>query len=164
MYLNHEKNGRRCLNFLVSINKGNMNNNTQIDPFLVDETCVQRILKEWKEHGKLIIAYDYDNTVFDYYKKGYTYDRVIALLKRCQKIGAHFIVFSTCTDPQYPVMIEYLNKHEIPFDKINENLDFVTFVGRKVYFNILLDDRAGLSAAYNILETAAYRMELENKQ
>ena len=39
----------------------------------------------------------------------------------------------------------------IEIDYINESPPYIPFTGNKVYYNIMLDDRAGLSAAYNIL-------------
>jgi len=36
---------------------------------------------------------------------------------------------------------------------INDTPNFIPFHGRKIYYNILLDDRAGLSSSYNILNT-----------
>lgn len=130
-----------------------------LDHFLVDENVVTRLVKEWKEHGKLIIAYDFDNTVFDYHGVGHTYDHVINLLRRCNKVGAHFIVFTAKSDAEVPFMKKYLQEHHIPFDSINENLNFIPFDGRKIYYNILLDDRAGLSSAFATLEQACTIME-----
>jgi molybdopterin/thiamine biosynthesis adenylyltransferase len=53
-------------------------------------------------------------------------------------------------------------ENDIPFDKINENMDFIPFTGRKLYANIYLDDRAGLSAAYNILSKTLELIKLLN--
>ena len=51
---------------------------------------------------------------------------------------------------------EYLKNNDIPCDAFNENIDFMMHKYghmRKVYFNILLDDKAGLGQAYRILKT-----------
>jgi len=131
------------------------------DYFLNDMAVVERLVTEWREHGKLIIAYDFDNTVYDYYQKGHTFEQVISLLQRCQKAGAYFILFTSNEEEKHEQMIKYLHEHNIPFDKINENLDFIPFVGRKIYYNILLDDRAGLQSAYKNLEEAVSLIEKE---
>lgn len=129
------------------------------DFFLDQYNVVQRLLKEWREHGKIIIAYDFDDTVFDFHKRGDKYNDVISLLQRCKRAGAHFIVFTCCHEGQYDDIREYLHENLIPYDKINENMDFTQFGGRKVYYNILLDDRAGLHSSYYALLEAVSQIE-----
>lgn len=127
-----------------------------MDFFIDDQNCVNRLLDEWNKYGSLIVAYDYDSTVFDYYGKGYSYNDVIELLRECKKMGFHLTVFTSCNDDRFPEIKQYLTDNNIPFDGINETPDFIPFKGRKVYYNILLDDRAGLSAAYNQLWKVIY--------
>lgn len=124
--------------------------------------CIERLSDEWFIHGKIIIAYDFDNTVYDYYNMGLKFNKVIDLLKECRN-EAHFIVFTSCGE-NHKFIEKYLNFNDIPFDKINENMDFIKFNGRKVYYNILLDDRAGLNSAYKILKKSLKRKRrLEQK-
>lgn len=129
------------------------------DQFLNHKNVVDRLVKEWRQYGKLIIAYDFDDTVYDYHKRGSTYDNVLELLKRCAKAGAHFIVFTACHEGQYRKITDYLDSNDLPYDTINKNLDFIPFTGRKVYYNILLDDRAGLESAYKALLEAVTIIE-----
>ena len=124
-----------------------------MDFFLNNGNVTERLINEWRKHGKIIIAYDFDNTVFDYTGVGATFHDVVSLLQECRKY-AHFIVFTSCEDKKLPMIEKYLKDNEIPFDTINENLPFIPFTGRKVYYNILLDDRAGLSSAYEALKEA----------
>ena len=49
----------------------------------------------------------------------------------------------------------YLRENNIPYDSINEDPAFIKIPGKKVYYNILLDDRAGLPSAYKALKNAA---------
>lgn len=133
-----------------------------MDYFLNDKNCIDRLISEYNKYGSLIIAFDYDNTVFDFYKKGYTYDEVINLLRECKKMGFHLTVFTSCNDDRFPEIKDYLTKNNIPFDGINETPDFIPFKGRKVYFNILLDDRAGLSSAFYQLWTVIYSIRSNN--
>lgn len=127
-----------------------------MDFFLDDQNCIDRLISEYNKYGSIIVAYDYDNTVFDYYNKGYSYAEVIELLRECKKMGFHLTVFTSCNDDRFPDIKKYLTENNIPFDGINETPDFIPFKGRKVYFNILLDDRAGLSAAYKQLSSVVY--------
>lgn len=130
-----------------------------MDLYLEDKNVVNRLVEEWTQHKNLIVAFDFDNTVFDYYQKGYEFNDVITLLRRCKQIGCKFIVFTSCEEEKYDFIRNYLNENEIPFDTINENLDITPFKGRKVYYNILLDDRAGLRSAYDCLKEAVGVME-----
>lgn len=130
-----------------------------MDYYLKRLNQTDRLVDEWIKYGKIIIAYDFDDTVYDFHKQGRTYDDVIALLQRCEKVGAHFVVFTCCGEDQYPKIIKHLKTNKIPFDVINENMDFVKFTGKKIYYNILLDDRAGLESAYSTLLSAVQIVE-----
>lgn len=134
-----------------------------MDYYLDNNNVTQRLIDEWKQYGKIIVAYDYDDTVYDYWKKGRTYDNVINLLRKCREYGAYFIVFTACGKDQENDIKQYLTDNDIPFDKINENMDFINFTGRKVYYNILLDDRAGLQSAYDCLNTALTILKCEKE-
>lgn len=121
------------------------------DRYLNDQECIDRLLHEWERYGGIICAYDFDHTVFDYGKRNDTYPDVIRLLRKAKSLGCHLIVFTSCNDDRFPEIRKYLTDNDIPFDGINETPDYIPFQGRKVYYNILLDDRSGLSAAYRIL-------------
>ena len=41
------------------------------------EACKKRLLEEYKKYGELIVAFDYDNTIFDYHNNGGDYSCVI---------------------------------------------------------------------------------------
>lgn len=133
-----------------------------MDFYLEDKNCIERLFNEWKQHKSLIVAYDYDNTVNDYHKKGYSYNDVIELLRECKKNGFHLIVFTSCNEDRFPEIKSNLEENNIPYDSINETPEYIPFKGRKVYFNILLDDRAGLSSAYNQLWTVIYNIRAYN--
>ena len=44
-----------------------------MDPYITRYPCSMRLEEEYKEHGSLFVAFDYDNTVFDYHGKGFTF-------------------------------------------------------------------------------------------
>jgi len=131
-----------------------------MDYFLDDNNVIKRLIEEWEKYDGLIVAYDYDNTVYDYGNKGYSYNNVINLLRRLKKLDTTLIVFTCNTEDKYDVIKKYLNENDIPYDKINENADeTMNFKGRKIYYNMLIDDRAGLSSAYNCLLKVVEEME-----
>ena len=69
------------------------------------------------------------------------------------------ILFTGNEGEKLEIIKKDLNTREIPFDLINENPLMPT---RKPYYNILLDDRAGLKEAYNYLKKLTD--EIRNKE
>lgn len=130
-----------------------MQNNNN-DPYINELICIRRLVKEWVNHKSLIIAYDYDNTVFDYHNLGYEFKNVISTLRECKNYGAKFIVFSCSPKERYSEMVSYLTENDIPFDTINENIVKLHGGEGKLFYNILLDDRSGLKSAHSILTVA----------
>ncbi len=54
----------------------------------------ERLRKDYLEHKSLFVAYDYDNTVFDYHNQGIKYDKIIELLRTCEILGFTLILFT----------------------------------------------------------------------
>ncbi len=131
--------------------------------FLSNKLCVNRLVNEFREHNGLIVAYDFDNTVYDYGNRGYNHSKVINLLKECKRMGCTLIVYTCSKEERYPEIIKYLNDNDIPFDYINENSPKITFAAGKIYYNILIDDRCGLSAAYKQLNKCIKIIKKERK-
>lgn len=116
------------------------------DEYLIPNASFQRLVKEYEQYGSLVVSFDFDNTVFDFHKKGYTYPMVIDLLREAKKIGCSCICFTASED--YEFITKYCKENDIPLDGINVNPPFFSSSAPKIYFNILLDDRAGLQSAY----------------
>ncbi len=72
------------------------------------------------------------------------------LLKELKTIGCYLIVFTANEDENF--VKAYCTNNKIPFNTINENPPFFKSSSRKIYYNILLDDRAGLREAYDHLK------------
>lgn len=121
----------------------------QQDEYLHFDASYKRLEEEYKKYQSLVIAFDFDNTVYDFHKKGNTYHRMIDLLKRLKLAGCYMICFTGNEDINF--VIQYLRDNNIPFDTINENPPFFNSTSRKIYFNALLDDRAGLLQVYQEL-------------
>lgn len=132
---------------------------------MIKENTVNRLLEEWIKYERIVIAYDFDNTVYDYHKEGHTYNNVIELLRESKALGAHLIVFTASPKEKYNFIRAYLNLNNIPYDSINANPSFIPIKeGRKIYYNILLDDRAGLDSAYEILKTVVEIIKNERSE
>jgi len=109
----------------------------------------ERLRKDYQTHGSLFVAFDYDNTVFDYHEQNINYDKIINLLRECRELKFTLILFTGNEGRKLEVIIQDLKNRNIPFDLINENPIMKT---RKPYYNILLDDRAGLLESYTNLK------------
>lgn len=120
-----------------------------MDEYLVPNSSFLRLYDEYKKYGSLVIAFDFDNTVYDFHKKGHTYEMVISLLRKLENIGCHLICFTANEDIGF--VHSYLLTHNIPYDSVNENPPFFKSNQPKIYFNALLDDRAGLLQVYSEL-------------
>lgn len=117
-------------------------------PYLNHDVCVARLHEWYTRNGSLIVAYDFDNTVYDFHHKGHDYSEVVTLLRRAKRAGCYLIVFTGNQDEQF--VKAYLHEQGIPYDVVNEQapfLDVKSRSARKIYYNILLDDAAGLESA-----------------
>ena len=120
------------------------------DPYLSDAACVERLVEEYRRHGSIAIAYDFDDTVYDFHKKGRSYPGLIRLLREAKAAGCYLIVWTGNEDHAF--VEGYLRDEDIPYDAINEHPPFYQSASRKVYANLYLDDRAGLASAVHHLE------------
>lgn len=124
-------------------------------PFFT-EGATERLIKEYETHGKLVIGFDFDNTIFDIHNNGGNYSDIIRLLQDCKKLGFILCLY-TAESRGYWLQwkIDYCKHFGIEPDHVNKS---PLLPGTdKPFFNILLDDRAGLESAYITLkETVEY--------
>lgn len=64
------------------------------DPYISNYKVVSRLLNEYKRHGNLVVAFDFDNTIHDYHQQMDTYPRVVKLLKRCYTLGLTLVCYT----------------------------------------------------------------------
>lgn len=121
-----------------------------LDEYLIPNASFLRLLEEYNKYGSLVIAYDLDNTVYDFHKKGKTYWDVIELLVELKELKCYMICFTANSDTEF--VSQYLFNNSIPVDAINENPPFFKCDQRKIYYNAYLDDRAGLIQVYSELK------------
>jgi hypothetical protein len=113
----------------------------------------QRLTDEWVTHGKLIVAVDFDDTIFPYRMSSWGRCMItIGELLRMQ--DQMIIIIWTASAPErYPFIERYCKEVGLNIVGVNTpaipNLKFGT--ESKPYFNILLDDRAGLDGALSML-------------
>jgi hypothetical protein len=126
----------------------------------INET-VKRLYEEWRTHGKIILAVDFDDTVSPWRLRSQEQcDETIAQVKNAQDVGAYVMIFTACDPDRYAYIHEYMAGKGVKVDTINEppikGLRYGNFV--KPYYNHLLDDRAGLGQAVADLEAAMVMM------
>lgn len=119
--------------------------------FLNTETAVLRLLSEYLTHGKLVVGFDFDNTIFDVHNKGIDCSEIISLLQKCKKLGFILCLYTAeLREDWLKWKIDYCKHFGIEPDYVNES---PLLPGtKKPFFNILLDDRAGLESAYQTLK------------
>lgn len=129
-----------------------------------EEKCIQRLMNEYHKHNSLIVAFDFDNTVFDYHDEGGDYSDIIRILNYCHQLGFTLILYTCETNAKKLAWkINWCN------DNMGFKPDYVnkspilnnTTRSSKIYYNILLDDRAGLNESYSILLNVIDNIEKE---
>ena len=113
---------------------------------------LQRLIEQYQKQDRIIIAYDFDDTVSPCYCSNCTeVQSVLRMIK--ENLNAYFIVYTS--NNNHIGIKRFLDFHGLPYDAINENAPFVPFDNPKdkLFYNILLDDKAGLGEAVRTLKT-----------
>jgi hydroxymethylpyrimidine pyrophosphatase-like HAD family hydrolase len=121
-----------------------------MDRYLKENSAYERLYAEYKKYGNLIVAVDFDDTLYDYHKAGHSYEKIQQLVRDLSNAGCKIIIWTG--NPDEEMVAEYLDRNNIPYNTINQ--DIVTCHNestRKIYANVFIDDRAGLSQVYNDL-------------
>jgi len=122
--------------------------------------CLSRLMKEYVEHKSLVIGFDFDNTIYDVHDNGGNYTEIINLLKRCKALGFRLCLYTAESDEdRLKWKAQYCKYKGIEPNYVNES-PLLTGTS-KPFFNILLDDRAGLEEAYKTLLTVVIYAETE---
>lgn len=121
---------------------------------------VDRLLNEWKKHGKILISVDYDDTIYPYLvatKRDCI--QVIELLQKAKSTGAYIIIFTACNPDRHDDIKKHCEANGLQIDGINITPIDVPFgkPGSKIYYNINICDRSGINEAYEVLYQALYK-------
>ncbi len=126
-----------------------------MDKYLKPNSAYNRLWAEYQKYGSLIIAVDYDDTLFDFHGTGESYEMVKQLVRDLHNIGCKIIIWSGTED--IDKMDRFLRQESVPYHAINENIIIngkwaSGKDSRKIYANAYLDDRAGLFDVYKDLK------------
>jgi hypothetical protein len=120
---------------------------------------LERLVDEWRQYGKIIIACDFDDTISPWKMTNSDFKRVFNILKTAKETGAYVVIFTACKEDRYPEITEYCLKNGLMIDGINKTpIDLPYGNERKIYANVFIDDRAGLNESLAILEFAMYKI------
>lgn len=136
-----------------------------VKSYLNDRKAIDRLKREYKEHKNLVIGFDFDSTIFDYHKEGLELQPVIDLLKRCSDLNFTMCMFSLSQEEGKGTLKAWHCSKLLGIKVDHINCSPLLggqdpHWGSKPFFSILLDDRAGLSASYNILKTTLKELGL----
>lgn len=93
------------------------------DPYFDVDTCARRLMSEYMQHKSLIVAVDFDDTVYDFHRAGHDYGQILDLVRRCQALGFHIVLFTGTHPDRYPEQVQYLAERDIDIKFINRALD-----------------------------------------
>lgn len=116
---------------------------------------LDRLIDAHTKYGSIIIAVDYDDTIFDYTAPNNTGDYVFNLVLKCKQLAKSRVILFTCREGlALDAAISSAKGKGLTFDAVNENLPEVVlgYVTRKPFYNVLLDDRSGLKETCEVLE------------
>ncbi len=127
-----------------------------VDPYKNFNRSYERLKSEFEQHGRLIIAVDFDDTVYNTHNHdGWCYLGVIQTLIRW-KDHAEIIAWTASLPERYDLIRSVFNAFGITLSGINVNAQGIEQRGPKIYANVYLDDRTfGLGEALKALNMLA---------
>lgn len=125
-----------------------------MDKYLKPNSAYNRLYDEYMKYGSLIVAVDFDDTLYDFHKEGNSYEMVMQLVKDLKEINCYIVIWTGNQNLDF--IKSYLLEYNIPYDSINDEAPVSKKllgdkIPRKVYANVYLDDRGGLEQVYNDL-------------
>ena len=122
--------------------------------------CLYTKLKDvYDTHGNIILAVDFDDTIYDWKSVGLSCDYVVDLVKRCQeKLNAKVMLFTCRTDHLLDFAHRHCEEVGLKLWASNHNPDHGHTMG-KPFYNVLLDDKACLEQVCDVLELLIEQVE-----
>ncbi len=132
-----------------------------MDEFLKPNAAYDRLWKEYNKYGSLIVAVDFDSTLYDFHGIGESYEQVRQLVRDLYTANCQIIIWTGNQNTEF--VESFLAENNIPYHGINtDSKDGMDYTGgnppRKLYANVYIDDRAGLEHVYNDLRKLLYNL------
>lgn len=117
---------------------------------------VKKLIDQYVKHGSLIVAVDFDDTVYPFSEELSDLEYVREVVRKAKSQG-HKLLLLTCRDKYEGQVKRFLTAHGIEVDYFNE----VTVSGEgwggegsKPFYSWFLDDKASLYMSTYILDRA----------
>jgi hypothetical protein len=129
--------------------------------YLNPDNAIHRLREEWIAHNGLIVAVDFDSTLCPYkdyekeYDKHFGVHTIKNLVRELKEAGCTIIIWTARAEHKHQEAKDWLAANDIKWDYFNEDSEAALKygpVGRKIYANAYLDDRAGLWQVYHQLQ------------
>ncbi len=127
----------------------------------------QRLLDEWIKYDKIIIALDFDDTIFPFNTKVSTQEEcniVIDIIKKAQTLGTIITINTASVPERFDFIRQYCKERGLEIASLNINSTSLPYGNNgKIYANIYLDDRGGLGQSLEMLQNVMSKYQ-EYKQ
>lgn len=117
------------------------------------EKYATRLLKQYDEHKTLIIAVDFDDTIFaGNVNSQKDLEPIIEKLKEAVEIGLKIVIYTARNEKYFPDIEVFCENIGLKIEAINKDIiQLREPTSGKIYYNLFLDDKAGLEQAAVIL-------------
>ncbi len=131
---------------LKGINSSGAFKMTISDPYAIKWAVTQRLINDFKKHGNIVVAFDFDNTIYDCHQKGFRFDGMVDLLLECQREG--LLMFCWTGNCDHSLVSRHCLSLGLESFNINcSPVELKEWDSPKPFYSILLDDRAGLQSS-----------------
>lgn len=127
------------------------------DDIFSNQRFIDVLINDYKEYGNLIVAFDFDDTVKPSNSEKPSCNLVVDLLRVCSGLGFTMICYTArANQTDFEMIKNTCNDLGIKIDYINEDCDAIKKEWdmecvHKIFYNVFLDDRAGLKQSYEVL-------------
>lgn len=130
---------------------------------------INRLVSEWLTHNSLIIGCDIDDTIIPYnVSQKEDCENTVDLIKDCMQEGVYLVINTARGLDRHISTMEEVKKLGLHPICVNENPSFLNLPygnSGKIYANIFLDDRGGLSLAkYQLREALEIVKQIREQQ
>ena len=127
-----------------------------------NELASERLIAEYEKHNNIIIGVDFDDTINDTFKRGHeNIQTLVDILKDLQEnYNCTLCVWTANLNEE--LVRERWKELGLVINYYNES-PLKLFHPAKPYFNILLDDRAGLDSSYRTLSNLYAYLKTKRK-
>lgn len=137
-----------------------------VNTFFDVEDTVESLVKRYYHYGSLILAVDFDETIHNSYsdpKKDFT--PVHELIREAAKLNFQIVIYTARNEKHFGFIEEFCKEHDLPFTHpVNKEVcELPEPTCGKIYYNIFLDDKAGLGQAAEILYKVIERLQANDK-